>query len=279
MMPQSVPEWVKAYGQWLYDRRGGWTFEQPLPQILYKYYRPERVHVLPQCLVRFSQRVVFDDERELRPEVAAFGTEEEMRAYMRFNPYFRAMPRWLIDAIVHRMLTGAGWQAGIARIAQSNVKASDEFGIFCLCEQSTSNEMWEAYAATTGFVVAFDTSHAAFDSLRNPGKLGKVTYSDEALGTFLGSYGPEAFFRKRAKYAFECEWRIIRALHRLERVGDHNGHPVLVARLDPACVREVLFRPKCSVEQELRELVATDDCYRHVTVRRVETLHETGIPY
>ncbi len=212
MMPQTVPEWVRAYGQWLYDRRGGWTFEQPLPLILYKYCRPERVHVLRECSVRFSQRIVFEDERELRPEVAAFGTEDEMRSYMGFNPYFRAMPTWLTEAIVHRMLTGAGWQAGIARIAQSNVKASDEFGIFCLCEQPNSNEMWEAYAATTGFVVAFDTTHAAFDSLRNPGKLGKVTYSDEPLGTFLGSYGPEAFFRKRAKYAFESEWRIIRAL-------------------------------------------------------------------
>jgi len=270
MMPQSAPEWVKAYGQWLYERRGGWTFEQPIPRILYKYLRPERVHVLQECSVRFSQRIVFDDERELCPEVAAFGTEEEMRAYMQFNPYFRAMPTWLVDAIVRRIMTGTGWQTGLAHLAQSNVKASDEFGVFCLCEQQNSKEMWEAYAATNGFVVAFDTTHPAFDSLRNPGKLGKVTYSDEPLGTFLGSYGPEAFFRKRAKYAFEREWRIIRALHRLRNAGEHNGHPVLVAQFDPACVSEVVMSPECSVEQELREHVATDDRCRHVAVRRVE---------
>jgi hypothetical protein len=269
-MAEPVQEWIKAYGQWLYDRRGGWTFEQPVPRILYKYYRPERVHVLRECSVRFSQRIVFDDERELRPEVAAFGTEEEMRAYMGFDPYYRAMPMGLIDAVVQKVLTGAGWQARITHIAQSNVKASDEFGIFCLCEQPNSNEMWEAYAATTGFVVGFDTTHVAFDSLRNPGKLGKVTYSDEPLGTFLGSYGPEAFFRKRAKYAFEFEWRIIRALHRLERAGDHDGHPVFVARFDPACVSEFVMRPECCIERELRELVATDHRYRRVALRRVE---------
>jgi hypothetical protein len=268
-MPQPVREWVKAYGQWLYERKGGWEFEQAVPRTLYKYCRPERVHVLRECSVRFSQRTAFDDERELRPEVAAFGTEEEIRVYMDFDPAFRVKPMWLKEELLHRMLTEKGWQERVTKIAQSNVKASDEFGVFCLCEQPNSAEMWAAYAATTGFVIAFDATHASFESLRNPGKLGKVTYSDEPLGTFLGSYGPEAFFRKRAKYAIEREWRIIRALHRLERKGEHDGHPVFVAPFDPACVSEILVRPECSVQEELRELIGMDGPYRHVTLRRV----------
>jgi hypothetical protein len=269
-MPQPVPEWVKAYGQWLYDRKGGWAFEQAVPRTLYKYCRPERVHVLRECSVRFSQRTAFEDERELRPEVAAFGTEEEICAYMDFNPYFRLMPTSLRNAVVERILTVPGWQERVTRIAQSNVKAADEFGVFCLCEQSDSNEMWAGYAGKAGFVIAFDTTHASFDSLRNPGKLGKVTYSDEPVGTFLGSYGPEAFFRKRAKYAFECEWRIIRAIHRMERRGEHEGHPVFVSPFDPTCVSEILVRARCSVEGELRELLGMDGRYRHVAVRLVE---------
>jgi hypothetical protein len=269
-MPQPVSEWIKAYGQWLYERKGGWAFEQAVPQTLYKYYRPERVHVLRECSVRFSQRTAFKDERELRPEVAAFGTEEEMRVYMDFDPTFWVKPTWLKEALIHRMLTEKGWQERITQIAKSNVKASDGFGVFCLCEQPNSTEMWAAYSGTTGFVVAFDTTQPSFDVLRNPGKLGRVTYGDEPLGTFLGSYGPEAFFRKRAKYAFECEWRIIRALYRLERRGEHEGHPVFVSPFDPACLSEILVRPECSVEGELRELIATDGRYRHVAVRLVE---------
>jgi len=55
------------------------------------------------------------------------------------------------------------------------MKTPDEFGIFCLCEQLNSNEMWAGLMRLQpDFVVAFDTSHAAFESLRNPGKLGKV---------------------------------------------------------------------------------------------------------
>jgi hypothetical protein len=61
-MPKTVPEWVKAYGQWLYDRSGGWAFDQAVPQTLYKYYRPERVHALRDCSVRFSQRAIFEDD-------------------------------------------------------------------------------------------------------------------------------------------------------------------------------------------------------------------------
>jgi hypothetical protein len=269
-MAEAVQEWVKAFGQWLYDRSGGWTFDQPVPQTLYKYYRPERVHMLRDCSVRFSQRTVFEDERELRPEVAEFGTEEEIRAYLAFNPWGRSLPTWLKEAVLRKILTAQGWQERILHIAQSGFAASDEFAVFCLCEQSNSDEMWEAYAGTTGFVLAFDTTHDAFESLRNPGKLGRITYSDKPLGTFIGSYGPEAFFRKRARYAFECEWRIIRAIHRLEDKGEHDGHRVFVSQFDPACVREVLLHPESTVEQELRELFATDRRYAHIELRCVE---------
>lgn len=269
-MPKAVQEWVVAFGQWLYDRSGGWAFEQPVPQTLYKYYRAERVHVLRDCSVRFSQRTVFEDERELRPEVAEFGTEEEIRAYLAFNPWGQTLPTWLKEAVLRKILTVPGWQQRVLHYAQSGFTASDEFAVFCLCERPNSNEMWEAYAGTTGFVLAFDTAHPAFESLRNPGKLGKITYSDEPLGTFVGSYGPEAFFRKRLKYSFESEWRVIRAIHRLEDKGEHDGHRVFVSPFEPACVREVLLRPESTVEQELRGLFATDRRYAHVGFRRVE---------
>ena len=54
-MPEAVQEWVVAFGQWLYDRSGGWTFEL-VPQTLYKYYRAERVHVLRDCSGRACMR-------------------------------------------------------------------------------------------------------------------------------------------------------------------------------------------------------------------------------
>ena len=45
-MLEAIHKCVVAFGQWLYDRSGGWVFEQPVPQTLHKYCRGERVHVL-----------------------------------------------------------------------------------------------------------------------------------------------------------------------------------------------------------------------------------------
>jgi len=265
----SDQKWVKEYGQWLYDRRGGWAYEKPAPRFLYKYYRPERLHVLRECLVRFSQRTVFEDDRELRPDVVAFGTEEEIRTYMQFDPWFRSLPTWLNELVIRKVLMSPGWQARLVGITQSTMKAPNEFAVFWLCEQPNSDQMWIDYAARTGFVVVFDTTHPGFTTLRTPGLLGKVTYSDQPLGTFLGSHGPDAFFRKRAKYEFECEWRSIRALHRLDRNGEHDGHPVFVSRFDPACITEIIVRPDCSVRQQLEDLLTMDVRYRHVILRQV----------
>ena len=68
-------------------------WQKPLPPVLYKYYPPVRLHVLTDCMVRFSQREVFDDQRDLRPEVANFGTAEEIRAFMDIDPVLARYPR------------------------------------------------------------------------------------------------------------------------------------------------------------------------------------------
>lgn len=82
------------------------------------------------------------------------------------------------------------------------------------------------------------------------------------LGTLAGE-GAGIFFRKRMKYAFEREWRSIRALNRLER---HPGE-IYLSPFDPASLCEIVIRPGCSVERELRKLVAADKDYQPVQLR------------
>src|SRR5262249_12122372 len=107
-------------------------------------------------------------------------------------------------------------------------------------EHPDSNQMWTEYADDEhGFVIGFDTTHASFDLLKTPGKIGKVSYSDVPYGTLLGTMeteGAATFFRKRMRYAFEQEWRTIRALYRLER---HTGD-VYLSPFDAQSVREII---------------------------------------
>jgi hypothetical protein len=63
------------------------------------------------------------------------------------RPCFRVKPTWLKEELMHRILTEKGWQERVTQIAKSNVKASDEFGVFCLCEQPNSIQMWVSYAS------------------------------------------------------------------------------------------------------------------------------------
>lgn len=241
-------------------------WEHPIPPVLYKYLRPDRVDVLNQSRVRFSQRTVFDDERELRPEFASFGTEDEIWRFV-IRDGFPLDQRIPPNVLVKLIAENPEHQKRALGVAERTMKSPEEFGIFCLTESADCEPMWTDYADNrNGFVLAFDTTYAGFGMLKAPGRFGRVSYSGVPFETLLGTMdneGPATFFRKRMKYAFEMEWRGIRALRRLERFpGD-----IFMSNFDPATVREIIIRPGCLVETPLREIVQTDARYQHIAIR------------
>jgi hypothetical protein len=246
---------------------------KPLPPLLYKYYPPERFHVLTDCMVRFSQREVFDHQRDLRPEVANFGTAQEIRAFMDNDPALARYAPALKEAVIGHVLNTPGREEELIRQTQKWLTAPEQFAVLCLSENGGSRRMWHQYAShDTGFVVAFYPHHPAFRSLKSPGLIGEIEYSDEPISSFLSTYGASSFFRKRTRYAFEVEWRSVRALSRFrEIVNPTNGPAIYRARLNPACIREMLILPECSVEWELRTLAAVDARYRHVAVTLLDS--------
>jgi hypothetical protein len=241
-------------------------WDHPAPALLYKYLRPGRINVLGNGRVRFSQRSVFDDDHELQPDYYAYGTEQEIAEFLanRISPENR---RLLPGSIARLVAKSPIWQRMLKNIARLSMKSPNQFGIFCLTESLNSEQMWNEYADNSrGFVISFDTGHHGFQQLKMPGRLGKVSYSDEPFGTFLGAMeneGAGIFFRKRMKYAFEKEWRCIRALAQLE----YQPSDLFLSPFDPASVVEFVIRPNCSVEAELRNLAREDLRYRHIQIR------------
>lgn len=238
-------------------------WEYVIPPILYKYLRPERIHVLENSRVRFSQRFVFDDERELRPDYASFGTEDEIFRFV-ISKGIQLDPRIPVNVLVKLIAEDPRHQERAKQVAEQNIKSIDHLGILCLTESPDNEKMWSEYADDSrGFVLAFDTSHPSFELLRLPGTFGKVEYSDEPFGTVLGALereGASGLFRKRNKYAFEAEWRSIRLLKRLE----NNGGGVFLSPFDPASLCRVIICPTCPFESELGKLISSDERYRHV---------------
>lgn len=242
-------------------------WEHAVPPVLYKYVPPERLHVLSDCRVRFSQRTVFEDDHELQPDYAIFGTEGEIWRYA-LSIGFQLARGGLSASVMVAALAGSprAQKIGIESL-QKNIKVRDELGIFCLTEAADCDQMWTEYAGNgRGFGIGFDTAHTGFEQLKGRGHLGKVYYSDEPIGSALGSLWNDdavgALFRKRMKYAFEREWRAIRMLHRLE----HRPGGVFLSSFDTASVCEIIIRPDCTVEANLRQLVADDSRYKHVPI-------------
>lgn len=243
-------------------------WEHPVPPVLYKYLPPERLHVLSDRRVRFSQRTVFADDHELQPDYAIFGTASEIWRYaisIRFPLSRGGVPA---SVVVAAMAGNPKMQKIGIESLQKNIRVRDELGIFCLTEAADSDQMWTEYAdERRGFIIGFDTLHNGFDQLKGRGHLGKVFYSDEPIGSALGSLWNDdavgALFRKRMKYAFEREWRSVRMLKRLE----HCPSDVFLSPFDPASVREIIIRPNCAVGANLHDLVeAPDGRYQHVQI-------------
>lgn len=249
-------------------------WQKPLPAVLYKYYPPERFHILTDCAVRFSQREVFDDQFDLRPEVENFGTAEEIRSFMDSDPVLCRHPEALKEAVIKHVLGSPGVKERLIKQTQGWLTTPEEFGVFCLCENSRSRAMWDRYAkGGQGFLVAYDTQHPGFTFLRRPGLIGKVEYSDERISSFLTRYGASSFFQKKERYRFEAEWRSIRGLRHFKKVlRPKTGAAIYLSHFGPACIAEILILPECVVEWELRTLVTVDSRYRHASVTLVAGL-------
>jgi hypothetical protein len=241
--------------------------EYPRPPVLFKYLPPERLHVLKDCLVRFSQRTAFDDDHELQPEFAMFGTSDEIWRFAIQTGSQLSRAGLPASVIVQSLSTNRRAQEQALATLRRTTTVKDELGCFCLTEVADSEQMWQEYADHgKGFAIGFDTYHPGFvQQLMPRGSLGKISYSDEPFGSALGaidSDGAGMFFRKRLKYSFEREWRIIRLLRRLE----HNGDGVFLSPFDPASICRIMIRPMCSVEPELRRLLLSDERFRNVLI-------------
>ncbi|HXN63864.1 MAG TPA: DUF2971 domain-containing protein [Candidatus Acidoferrales bacterium] len=221
--------------------------------------------------MRFSQRSVFEDDHELQPEYAMFGTRSEIWRFAIAKGIRLSGGGLPAGVIVEALVGNARHQKLMIETLKNNVHARDEIGSFCVTEAIDSQRMWSEYAANdTGFAIGFDTNHAEFKRLSTPGKFGKVFYSDEPVGSALASLltneAAGDMFRKRMKYAFEREWRIVRLLRRLEL----HGAAIFMSPFNPLCVSEIIIRPRCSVEDRIRLLVREDARYNHVKVKRLD---------
>jgi Protein of unknown function (DUF2971) len=170
---------------------------------LYKYVHPERLDVLRNSKIRFSQAAALNDPFELRPSLAdvlskidwerALELNENLlraslgEAYDKLEPHRRpALQRetWISlrvgeiernPAIRDEVVAGIRANLDLARprfTETANEMMAKEmtrrFGVLSVSEVPDSGLMWAHYAAEgTGFVIEFDAANPFFDQRRN----------------------------------------------------------------------------------------------------------------
>jgi Protein of unknown function (DUF2971) len=239
-----------------------------LPSTLYKYFGPDRVAVLQKCLFRYSPLGAFNDPFEGSPEVTSITTEEGVRDLLKAalpqqtRIAYAQLPSEVRDKIPLPLLEF--WLSAdmnseksmMVRVVNSQSpmlsdmvaqKVNQYLGAFCLCEISDSLLMWSHYAAShTGFVIAFDASHAYFHEKKGPEDesrhLRHVKYSKaRPRATLLEFDGADLFLVKSDHWDYEREWRILRPLEEAEVVNPGSPFDIHLFKIPPSAIKTVIL--------------------------------------
>jgi len=234
-------------------------FRRQFPRVLYKYFPPERVDVIQNGRLRFTQPVVFNDPFESSPAFLELAPKQMMDRASRIEAARIGMPeeerKRFFDSVYSP--TGSarkGPQAGAAILEV----LGRGVGTLSLTEKPDNLLMWAHYAKShEGFVIGFKT---ADPFLSRPGaranaanNLRKVRYSKRrGKLKFLTSLGlEEMYFTKSLEWEYEQEWRMFTPLAEedtkdiLETALKSIAQSGAIAGLPPCPVRLFDFPPSC----------------------------------
>lgn len=215
---------------------------------LFKYVGPERIDVISNLEIRFTQPDALNDPFELQPHFDSIIAQADILANLPESPVdLRPMVRqayemlpelqaipfdFAMRAIEEFMATDDARSAtaegirvllrsmrdGAGQIRQAIYRALNEnVGILSLSEIADNELMWAHYAERhTGLVLCFDENHSFFHRRRSENDgfcfVRKVHYSD-APSPSLASFEPDQLLiTKGTRWSYETEWRMLAPL-------------------------------------------------------------------
>lgn len=266
--------------------------------IFYKYVSEERIDILKNRLIRFTQPNAMNDPFEAQPDFYDLGKKGLARAYaemIRRIPYrvwknYKKVAqtqscRWAFAKkletdpnYAEQLYKSLGHKDILPELRERFYTLHNTAGILSLSETPDNLLMWAHYAkGHTGFVLVLDGSNDFFKregSLRGFAKPERVEYRSErprmtAEETSKEAALREIFFVKSLDWEYEKEWRYLKnhddADKRLVDIFD-----VYLFRLPPKCIMGVILG--CSSTKELQnemiELQRDDPDLGHLRIQK-----------
>lgn len=272
--------------------------------IFYKYVSAERIDILQNRLIRFTQPPALNDPFEAKPHFYKLGSKEEfaknyaeaIRKYMYrvWVDYCRALGndpgRFTLANKVENDPDYAEWlyknlhkrdpEDLLPNLRERFYNLHNTTGILSLSETPDNLLMWAHYAeGHTGFVLMLDGSHdffggdIALHGFAKPApveyrlKLPHLTIEDAYKDAIM----PEIFFVKGLDWQYEKEWRYLKfRANANKRFTDGNKFDVNLFKLPGKCIIGVILG--CYISQELEDKILTlqreDPEFSHLVIRQ-----------
>lgn len=259
------------------DSSGQSNAPESRPTVLYKYVPAERIDILENLRIRFTQPNAMNDPFEARPDfyMTEAGRARELANVIRQSPISiwsagrtvtqAEMEREAYAVSVERnpdcaeqMYARGGIQIPLDEIAK---KVYDEVynsaGILSLSETPYDLLMWAHYAeGHRGFVIMLDGLHDFFKDNRPVfgfEKPERVEYSSDRPRMQINDPNmPAIFFTKGTPWKYEKEWRYLKEIEDADVLCQQtNALPVALFRLPPKCIEGVILG--CYRDQKLRD--------------------------
>lgn len=236
--------------------------------ILYKYLDPERIDVLQNGLVRFTQPGAFNDPFEVKPYINKISQanrieqtidnilpEEVARIYEELPLEVKITISYesVLEIAQSRRQALRGQFTNIVNTFTPllrntmEVKFNELIGIFSLTEKPNNLLMWSHYArAHEGLVLGFDSAHEYFDQRKAKTDefkhLRKVEYRLNRPNAPLADLGGvDVFLVKSKEWEYEQEWRIMRPLADAFRVIPDEPYKIYLYQYPLEAVAEVIL--------------------------------------
>jgi Protein of unknown function (DUF2971) len=282
---------------------------------LFKYIRPERIDVIQNLEIRFTQPDALNDPFELQPHFDSLIAEADILANLPESPVdlrpmvkqayelvpeLQAIPvDFAMRAMEEFMATEDARQAtaeglriflklmrdGGAVVRQAIHRTFNEnVGLLSLSEIADNELMWAHYADShTGLVLCFNEQHPFFNRRRTENDefyfIRKVRYSDDPPVSLANIEGDALLITKGKRWSYEREWRMLVPLRDATRSVATAGETVHLFAFPPDALEGVIFGVNATqeTEAEVKSLLSRPEL-RHIhSTRAILDLNSRSI--
>ncbi len=270
--------------------------------ILYKYLSSDRIDVLLNCKIRYTQFGDFNDPYELNPNIDRIADDEEIIKLTKTDLPKLVEQEYDKYPIVHTLISRAKFlelahsqedffvhsvialQPTISKLLP--VVLQDVFnlniGALSLSEDPINDLMWSHYAEEhRGYVLGLDSTHAYFNQKMSPSDelrhLRKVNYTKERPQiSLMNTNGVELFLSKGMNWQYELEWRIMRPFTEATEIIDRRPYPIFLFSFLPSTISKIILGLRMLEEKKniIKCKVITDTKYSHIKLYQAQ-LNET----